>query len=141
MINPMQILRAYMALNQAGEAIKKGPKPGLLSSEWWGMIFTLGIAVLNGSTGLVIPQYTIYGMFGLSALYLIVRTYLKTKHVDLPAIPALENAEVEKFLTVLVQQVSQAPAIAKTSIAETKVQVDAQIKEVQQDGAVLSTPQ
>jgi hypothetical protein len=84
--------------------------------------------VYEGSKGMIPPQYSLYLMLGLSGLYISVRFLLKMKHLELPAVPALENPVVEKVLADIVAQVKNAEGVAKTTVTETKTRVDSEVK-------------
>lgn len=140
MLNPIAALRAYMALNEAVVTVKTGPKPGVYSTEFWTMIFSVLTIVYEGSKGVIPPEYSVYGMLGMSALYIIVRFVLKMKHQDLPVVPQLENPAVQSYLQSLLDQATAAAALAKTAAADKKVQVEADVKAAQAADAAVQLP-
>lgn len=101
MVNPLELMKAYFAVNNAVADVKKGPKPGWYSSEFWLVAFTSSVIVLEGVKGLIPPTYALYASLGLAIAYQVMRFVLKLKHIELPTVPGLQTidlaAELEKF--------------------------------------------
>lgn len=101
MLNPFEVVKAYLALNEAVADIKKGPKAGLYTSEFWTMVFTAAMVIVEGARGLIPPLYVVYAILGLSVLWQLLRFALKLKHIDLPMVPGLQPMDLQAMIDKL----------------------------------------